>query len=452
VTAPADRASGSSRIVRLGETDAYVFATESRMRRAQGRHVSCTVLEFSAEPDFGKLRAALKEAMRRHPMLGAKAARDLISLKAWYVRATNAAEAIPLTIHEGKSVEELLDFLLNDAGPEMEQPRRCHVRVDGLKGTDGTWRVIFTWRHIVLDGVGAEWLVREIATLCDDPSAESAAPGFTEPKGSSRRSLHARWMATKPMLHHLMKLLATGIRSLTPPGAKVGRMRFSQVVLGPDETAAIHKRAAEISGPLVQTPFYLACAILAHHAVWRKFRGGPPVQDVVALPLQERPRGKPGPIFRNNVSIMFLHTTRDEARSIESLVQALIVRQQEIMRARLADSFAEMQRWMMMLPAPVYARFLHFQMKGQTTSFHHSHTGTFAGGLESFAGARVTNAWHAPGFYGPPGTGVFIGEHQGRMTITTSWREGVLSGEEAITLREAFIAVLQGDPSHSATS
>jgi len=434
------------KLVKVGETDAYVFATESRMRRKQGRHVSCTVLELAALPDFEKLRAALAETMRRHPILGSSTRRPPPSFQAWYVLSRDAAETIPLHLHEGGSTDALLDFLLNDAGPGLEKPCRCHVRVDAVMHPAGHCDLILTWRHIVLDGVGAEWLIREISTLCDDPAAASVAPGFSHPTGSKRESLHERWLATKPMLDHLMELLKTGIRSLTPPGAKVGRLRFTRQVLGEDDTSAIKQRAAAISGPLVQTPFYLATAILAHHAVWRVFRGGLPEQDVVALPLQERPRGKPGPIFRNNVSVMFLHTKQEEAATIETLTAALIRRQQETMRAKLADSFAEMQRWMMILPSPVYAKFLEMQMKGQTTSFHHSHTGLFAGGLESFAGVPITNAWHAPGFYGPPGTGVFVGEHRGRMTVTISWREGVLTDEEAAVLQSAFISSLTGRP------
>ncbi|WAC19966.1 hypothetical protein OVA24_01060 [Luteolibacter sp. SL250] len=434
------------KLVKVGETDAYVLATESRMGRRQGRHVSCTVLELSAVPDFTRLRTALEETMRRHPILGSAVSRPLPSLHAWYVRSKHAADTIPLHLHEGGSAAALLDHLLNDAGPELEKPRRCHVRMDAVIHAGGTCDLILTWRHIVLDGVGAEWLVREIAALWKDPSAESVAPGFSHPTGSKRDSLHERWQATKPMLDHLMGLLKTGIRSLTPPGSKVGRLRFSRHVLTEEESAGVKQRAATIGGPLVQTHFYLAAAILAHHAVWRGFRGGLPEQDVVALPLQDRPRGKPGPIFRNNVSVMFLHTRQDEAGDIATLTTALIRRQQEAMRAKLADSFAEMQRWMMILPSPVYAKFLDMQMKGQTTSFHHSHTGLFAGGLESFCGAAITNAWHAPGFYGPPGTGVFVGEHRGRMAITTSWRDGVLTTEEASALQAAFISSLTGRP------
>lgn len=432
------------KLVQVGETDAYVFATESRMGRGQGRHVSCTVLELPSPPDFETLRRALRETMHRHPILGSETSRPLPSFKAWYVRSQRAAETIPLTIHERDSKDSLLDFLLNEAGPSFEKPRRCHVRMDAITHPDGTCDLILTWRHIILDGVGAEWLIREIAALCGNPGGESVAPGFSHPAGSKRNSLHERWLATRPMLDHLMGLLKTGIRSLTPPGAGIGRMKFSRTSLTEEQTTEIKRRAAAISGPLVQTPFYLACAILGHHAVWRKFRGGPPAQEVVALPVQERPRGKPGPIFRNNVSVMFLHTSRDEAGSLESLTASLIRRQQEIMRAKLPDSFAEMQRWMMILPSPLYAKFLDIQMKGQTTSFHHSHTGIFAGGLESFAGVPITNAWHIPGFYGPPGTGVFVGEHRGRMTVTTSWREGVLTPEEASVLESAFITSLTG--------
>jgi hypothetical protein len=434
------------KLVKVGETDAYVLATESRMRRTQGRHVSCTVLELSAVPDFARLQTALQEVMRRHPILGSTVSRSLPSFQAWFVRSTDAADTISLHLHEGDSTSTLLDFLLNDSSPAMEKPRRCHVRMDAVIHPDGTCDLILTWRHIVLDGVGAEWLVREIAALWENSSAESVAPGFSHPIGSKRSSLHERWLATKPMLDHLMELLKTGIRSLTPPGAKVGRLRFSRHLLSEEETVAVKNRAATIGGPLVQTHFYLAAAILAHHAVWRKFRGGLPEQDVVALPLQDRPRGKPGPIFRNNVSVMFLHTREEEADDITMLTAALIRRQQDAMRAKLVDSFAEMQRWMMILPSPVYAKFLDMQMKGQTTSFHHSHTGLFAGGLENFAGASITNAWHVPGFYGPPGTGVFVGEHRRRLTITTSWRDGVLTQEEASALQSAFISSLTGSP------
>ncbi len=436
----------AEKLVSIGETDAYVFATEGRMLRTQGRQVSCTVMEMAAPPDLAALRAALAETMRRHPILGSRTNRSFPSLRAAYVRGADAAGEIPLTLHRepGTSLEGLLDFLLNDAGPSFEKPARCHARMDALECADGTWRLILSWRHIILDGVGAEWLLREIACLCEDPSAPSVAPGLQEPAGSKLTSLHERWMATKPMLDHLMALLKTGIRSLTPPGARIGRMKFRMLVLDETATTEVKARAAGICGPLVQTPFFLACAILAHHAVWRRFRGGVPPQDVVALPVQERPRGKPGPIFRNNVSVMFLHTTPEEAASLESLVAALLRRQQQMMRAKLAESFAEMQRWMMVLPGPLYSKFLHYQMKGETTSFHHSHTGAFAGGLDRIAGAAITNAWHAPGFYAPPGTGLFVGEHRGRMTLTTSWREGVLTPEEADVLHRSFLSTLTG--------
>lgn len=448
----------TEKLVSAGETDAFVFATEGQMRRrGQGRHVSCTLLELDSQPDLKALAAALQETMRRHPMMGAKGKRTFPGPKLWYVKCDSAADAIPLSIWkengaifaDGKpceSLESLIDFLLNDAGEELESPRRCNARVDVLAREDGSWWLVLTWRHIVLDGVGAEWLLREIAALCENHDGPSVSPSFSVPTGSTKPSLHERWKATRPMLDHLMSLVKGGIHSFARKGAAIGRVKFEYQVLTTEETLEIKQRAATVCGPLIQTPFFLACAIRAHDAVWRTFRGGPPEQLVAALPVQERPRGKAGPIFRNNVSVMFLHALREETSDLETLTAALLKRQQQMMRSKLAESFAEMQRWMMFLPGPVYAFFLEKQMKGATTSFHHSHTGSFAGGLERFAGAAIRNGFHIPGFYAPPGTGLFVSEKNGRMTVTVSWRDGVLTAEEAVVLKEAFLESLIGEP------
>ena len=103
-----------------------------------------------------------------------------------------------------------------------------------------------------------------------------------------------------------------------------------------------------------------------------------------------------------------------------------------------------------MMPMPFYTFFLNLQMKGETTAFHHSNTGTFAGGLEQFAGATIDNAFHVPALYAPPGTGIFVSDKGGCMTVTVSWREGVINAAEAALLRDAFVESLTGQPSSPA--
>ena len=453
----------TEKIAACGETDVFVTAFERRMMRAgQGRHISCSVLELERAPDTERLRAGLAETLRRHAMVVARPARPWPFTRRWFVRSARAARVVPLGLwrEDGTGdgifsepsaakpdAADVIGFLLNDAGDSFEKPLLCNIRLDVIARRDGTAWAVLSWRHSVLDGVGAEWLLREIACLADDPAAESRAVSVVPPASSRRGSLRERWEATRPMLNHLMAILQTGIRSLAGTERRASRARFECVTLDARRSALVTARAAKVCGPLINTPYFLACALRAHDAVWRGFRGGPPDAYAVALPVQERPRGKAGPIFRNNVSVLFLKAGADEVADPDpdALTAALLRRQQSAMRAKLLESFAEMQRWMMMLPGPLYTLFLNFQMKGETTAFHHSNTGTFAAGLEEFGGAAIANAWHVPALYAPPGTGVFVSDKGGRMTVTVSWREGVLTPAEAALLRDAFLESLTGE-------
>lgn len=60
---------------------------------------------------------------------------------------------------------------------------------------------------------------------------------------------------------------------------------------------------------------------------------------------------------------------------------------------------------------------------------------------KTIAGATVTNAYHLPCLGTPPGTGIFFGEHGGRLNVTVSWRDGALTDEE----RSLMVAQLHDD-------
>ena len=64
-------------------------------------------------------------------------------------------------------------------------------------------------------------------------------------------------------------------------------------------------------------------------------------------------------------------------------------------------------------------------------SFFHSYTGPFAPALATFLGVPVRNGYHTPAVAAPPGTGLFVGERGGCLNLTVTWREGVVSDDEA---------------------
>lgn len=453
----------AGKIAELGETDAFVAAMHWKMARAgQGRHLSCSVLVLDGVADVAALRRGLAEVLRRHPMLVSEVGRPWPWTRLWHVRSRRAVSRIPLGLWRERGVAEtvfpedsrecegkrrLLEELLN-GGIETGggDGGTCDVRLDVIALGDGSTECVLTWSHMILDGVGAEWLLMEIAGLAADPEAESVAPGVVEASGSPHRTAYERWQATRPMLEYLNEVIAKGVFSLAGQNDGPSRLAFDCVHLDERTTSAIGVRAAKICGPLIQTHFFLACAIVAHDAVWRRFRGGSPPVHMVALPVQQRVRGKPGPIFRNNVSVMFFTARPEELHDLDRLTESLLRQQQQVLKRQLMASFSEMKRWMKVLPSPLYSMFLDFQMKGQNTAFHHSNTGTFARELTSFAGCGITNAWHVPGLFSPPGSGLFLSDRGGRITVSVSWREGALKREEAACLRDAFLAAMTGDP------
>ena len=448
------------KIAEVGETDAFVLATEWKMRRSgQGGHFGCSVLELASMPDVAALREGLDELLARHPMLVARTGRPWPFTTPWYVIPRDAAGSLPITRwrlpgvdalgpaeseNEIPSLDTLVDWLLNEASASFLRPARHNMRVDLLAGGErGCWMVM-TWSHAILDGVGAEWLLRELANLCRDPRAASVAPSFVEPARSPLAKPYDRWQATWPMLEHLQGLIKQGIHSLAGPKPVASRLRARRVRLDESSTAAIQERATNFCGPLIQTHFHLACAIIAHDAVWKRHRGGSAPVYTVALPVQLRARGKAPPIFRNNVSVMFFTARPEELDDVGALTHSLVRQQQDAMKKGLLASFAEMQRWMRLLPPPLYSFFLDSQMKGQNTAFHHSHTGPFAKDLESMAGSAILDGWHVPGLFAPPGTGLFMSQRGGRATLVMSWRECALSDDESETLMAAFQRALRG--------
>lgn len=449
------------KIAEVGETDAFVLATEWKMRRSgQGEHLGCSVLEFPTSLNAAALRAGLDELLARHPMLVAETGRPWPFTRPWYVHARNAAQSLPLnhwclpgvtSIHPAEggakeipSLDALVDWLLNESGVASPRLARHNMRVDLLNGgARGSW-LVMTWSHTILDGVGAEWLLRELANLCRDPKADSVAPSFVPPSRSPLAKPYDRWQATWPMLEHLQGLIKAGIHSLAGSKPCASRMRARWKRLDEAATSTIQERATRFCGPLIQTHFHLACAIIAHDAVWRLHRGGSAPIYTVALPVQLRARGKAPPIFRNNVSVMFFSAKPEELGDIGCLTTSLVRQQQDAMKKGLMASFAEMQRWMLMLPSPLYSFFLDSQMKGQNTAFHHSHTGPFVKDLESIAEAEIRDGWHVPGLFAPPGSGLFMSQRDGRATVVMSWRENTLSPAEADTLMASFLRALRG--------
>jgi hypothetical protein len=278
-----------------------------------------------------------------------------------------------------------------------------------------------------MDGVGAEFFLRELARLGGDYAGE-AVPllATTAPEIFGWKDYFER---AQPMIEYFDRLKQRRFDCLGPPRPRPGRTRFEVYTLTIEETRRANARCASLCGELMSMPFFLACAARAHNRVFAA-RGVTPDSHVCSVPVQTRRKGARGPVFQNHITMFFGVLSREEAAGLEGAVSALVAQHAAFHKNRLGEALDGLMHMMSVLPPGLYMRFIQFQMRGKFASFFHSHTGEFAPGLERFFGAEITNAFHAPGIATPPGTGIFCNEKNGRLVITLSWQDGSLSPTE----------------------
>jgi hypothetical protein len=295
----------------------------------------------------------------------------------------------------------------------------------GAAGTD----VAMTWLHMLFDGSGSEAFVRwldEGGALPDGGGLGDLAP---PPMGAGRGRRAQAWRA------YMTGLAARPPRSLAGPLRRVRQaLRYDLETYTPEETADVAARAREKAGFLTPMLYYLAAAIRAHHAVFRA-RGADPGSYVVPLPVNLRPKGGEGAIFRTHVSMLWFHVPAETAEDFGALLDALKVQRRDSIKAGLVEAGVAAMDYARYAPAPVYAHMARRSFGGELCSFFFAYTDQFLPGMGSFLGAPIENAFHAPSVPPSPGSSVILSIRGGRLNLTHVYQDGALSEEERARLR-----------------
>lgn len=459
--------SETPRVVPILGCDGFLLALDSMMRRGgQGSHVSQTIAELDCLPDVGRLTRAWQNFAQDHPMLLARLGRSWTTLlPAWKVPPADAKHRPPeirlwteangeRSLHGAEpidSLEELCARLRHI--PDGKRPP-FNIRIDLLERADGTAAIVVTWSHLLVDGKGVEILLAELSRYAGDgvdedaAAAPPAAQAVAAPKSSSIRDKMQR---SRAFAQHFYEMAATKFSSMSGPKPRPSKIYCRVVTLNAEDTARVNERAAEMTNHLVNTPFFLACSAYAHARAFEA-RDMPAGPQIITLPIQTRPKGGRGPIFQNYVTILFFRIDADKLESVKATTKEVQKQFAQMMRNKLDTSFSMMLDLMRWIPPRVYSFFLRTQMRGEITSFFHSYTGPFSAGLESIGGARVVNGWHIPVISTPPGSGLFLGEHNGRLSLSMSWREGAITEAEQDLLMDKFIEGLLGEPAREVST
>ena len=99
-------------------------------------------------------------------------------------------------------------------------------------------------------------------------------------------------------------------------------------------------------------------------------------------------------------------------------------------------------RWM---PSRFYAQMARAGLGGELCSFFFAYTDEFLPGMQSFLGAPIENAFHAPSVPPSPGSGAVFSLRNGRLNFTHVRQMGVFSEPELGLFRAALRADLLSD-------
>jgi acyl carrier protein len=452
-SAPSASSSAFDRLPMQG-ADYFVLSFDNLSRKTgQGGHKAHSFLLLDRLPDVGRLIEILSGCGEKYPMLSACLRRDwLFSVPYWVPARDSAVPEIRLYYQAGSAgllrsfgaesfhdTHELMEKITNSPMPSRAKKVWPKARFSLLELRDGGAVFVFSWSHLMLDGVGAELFLQDLEMSGSGRAGE--IPGVRKAVDRSAANLGESWGKARPVVDFFRELSRTPITCLGSQRPVPGKTHFLTHQLSAEQTRAANARCAALCGDLVSMPFYLACAMRAHEAVFAR-RGSSPPSQTCCVPVQTRRKGAKGPLFQNHITMFFGVLLREDTVSIERATAALMEQHSRFLKGRMGESLDELMYLMSFIPPSLYMTFMKLQMRGPFSSFFHSNTGEFAQGLESFFGARIDSAFHVPGIGTPPGTGIFCNENNGRMVVTLCWHEAALDASERRLLLEKFLSDL----------
>jgi hypothetical protein len=447
-------AAGPQASLPLTGADCFLRAFDHEIRRMNGAsHVSQLVLRLGPGFDLAGFERTLEAAARAHPLLRAPVARRLGLGPPVFRLAAAARCPMPrIEVHEAEAppagdppLPELFFARLNQP---LSLRRGELLRFDlvryagGAAGSD----LAASWLHLLFDGAGSERFLRwlEECFRGQRPLADLPDPGEIAPVRSPKPSFGERGRAARAWQEWHDAMGARPPRSLAGPLRRTPQaLRYRVDSFSAEESARVVEAARRRAGFLTPMLFYLAAALRAHHAVFQA-RGVDPGSYVVPLPVNLRPKGGEGAVFRTHVSLIWFQAFPEQMDDFDGLVADLKAQRVAAIRAGQIENGVHAMDFARLAPRRLYAHMARRSLGGELCSFFFAYTDAFLPGLTGFFGAEIRNGFHVPPVPPSPGSCLAISLRDQRLNLTHVHQRGVFSERELAIFRERLRADLLG--------
>ena len=439
----------------LTGADCFLRAFNAQTQRYNGAsHLSQVVLHLGPGFDPERFRKHVERVVDANAILRAPIARPLgVGAPAYDLRRAPGCAYPVVEVCQGSDepaegdVPEIFFARLNAL---HDQARGELIRFDVVPHRGGARTdLAVTWLHMLFDGSGSEkflrWLDATYRGVSEvEPIHIEAFPAVPAPRGQGPPGARERGRMAMSWQRALREMGSMPPRSLAGPLRRVRQeLRFATETFSVRETADIVERAKQKAGVLTPVLFYLACALRAHHAVYR-MRGADPGAYVVPLPVNLRPKGQDGSIFGTHVSVLWFQVLRERVDDLDALIEDLKVQRRHAIRDGRVEGGAAALDYARYMPSRAYAHMTRRNLRGELCSFFFAFTDQFLPGLEALFDAPLLNGFHTPSVPASPGTSVVASIRAGRLNVAHIYQQGVFAPEELEALRSTLRDALRG--------
>jgi hypothetical protein len=433
--------------IRLAAGDYFMHGQDRRMRRLG---LPGNVCRVALRLDKGMDADLLRRRVADSPLLNWLARLRIVrSVPLMPPRWQAAAE--PRTIlheHNGPAADGAEPGALPPAvtGRDLNAAEGPALALDLVQHADGTRHLVYSWNHALMDARGAELILRHLnagPAVKDPPTVDN----LINP-AQKEWNLSKWWNSVKLARGSMEWLRKSGseplftlMPGLKPAGPCRGQCRL--LSFSAADAARMDARCQSLNAGFRRSNFYLASTIRALHMV-AQARGNKDAGYLVPVPHDMRRRGNNGPIFSNQLSILFYRIEPRQAGNLSEII-AEVTRQ---MMNQIRDRFPEacMAALDMFKPMPLdyYVRHLGQPSRGKFASLCFSDSGETCAGMSDFLGGRIEEVTHLVPTWRPPGLTVLFWSFSGRPRVLLSWVEDCLSAAEVNALEQGLrLALLE---------
>jgi len=431
--------------ISLTGADCFLRAFDSEIRRNAGAsHVSQLVLRLGPGFDVGIFTKLIEEVARAQPISRAPIGRRFgVGAPVYRMRAAAKRPYPPVVVHHAATRSDPLPACFSSRLNEPLSLRRGELlRFDVVRYADGSAGsdLAASWAHLLFDGSGSErfirWLdecfrgARNPDTL---PMPDEFAPVPYDGPNVGERGHRAR--AWQRWVHGQGE---SQMHSLAGPLRRTRQdLRYEVHTLSEGETERAEASARSRAGFLTPMLFYLAAAIRAHHAVFRD-RGELPESYVIPLPVNLRPKGSEGAIFRTHTSLLWFRVKSEQVADFDELLSSLKQQRVSAIKDGHVENSGHAMHFARFAPTRLYSRMARAALRGELCSFFFAYTGEFLSGMRHFLGCEIEQGFHVPPVPPSPGSCAAISVFAGRMNVTHVHQNGLLSERERGIFRDTL--------------